>query len=71
MTATIKLAANKLLIETKAIDSVRLELANAKKRGESDTVLREIHSRLISLYASFDVHNVESIIQSISYAKAS
>jgi hypothetical protein len=60
----------KALAELIAIDSVRLELANAAKTGATQSELAEIHARLISLYAALDTHNVRSIIERIDYKRA-
>jgi hypothetical protein len=60
----------KALLELDAIDTVRLELTNATKRGDNQSQLGEIHARLMSLYAALDIKNVESIIQLIKFKKA-
>jgi hypothetical protein len=70
MTTQFELNTSKALLEVQAIDAVRLELANAVKAEMPQSVISEIHTRLISLYASFDAHNVESIIQRIKFNKA-
>lgn len=45
-----------------AIDEVRKELMAASKRNAELTEMREIHERLISLYAALNIENVLSII---------
>ena len=54
---------NKAVLELEAIDSVRQELHRAELNGEDRIVLNEIYSRLMSLYASLDVHNIESVLK--------
>ena len=53
------------LLDCEAIDSVRIELDVAVKANASSIVIGEIHARLMSLYASLDVHNIESIIHKV------
>jgi hypothetical protein len=60
---------NKALMELDAIDAVRVELANAKKRGADQNEMGEIHGRLMSLYAAQDISNIKSVIQKIDYKK--
>ena len=60
---------NKAMMEVEAIDAVRNELKEAVMSNKDSITLSEIHSRLISLYASLDVHNIESIIHRIRYGK--
>lgn len=58
---------SKALAELIAIDTVRLQLANAAQKGATQLELEEIHKRLISLYAALDTHNICSIIERIDY----
>ena len=58
------------MLELKAIDSVRIELAFAVQTDAGNITISEIHARLMSLYASLNIDNIESIIQSIDYKKA-
>jgi len=58
-------------IETlKAIESVRAELTAATKRGDMAEI-REIHARLISLYAALNVHNIIVAIEHIDFKQNS
>lgn len=50
-----------------AIDDVRNELSNASRRNAEINEMREIHSRLMSLYAALNVDNVLVIIGQIDY----
>lgn len=59
----------KAMLELDAIDNVRKELAKASLDGLDQIAVREIHSRLMSLYASLDINNVSSIIQRIDFKK--
>jgi hypothetical protein len=53
-----------------AIESVRLELLQASKRGDL-VEISEVHERLISLYAALNVHNVLTAIEHIDYKDVS
>ena len=53
-----------------AIDNVRKELAEAYKREADLTEMREIHGRLMSLYAALNIDNVLVIIDQIDYKKS-
>jgi hypothetical protein len=58
-------------IETlKAIESVRAEFVAASKRGDA-VECREIHARLMTLYAALNVHNVIMAIEHIDFKKDS
>jgi hypothetical protein len=58
------------LFELQAIDSVRLELKAAITGGEMGMFeIHEVHTRLMSLYASLGVDNIESIILKIDYKR--
>jgi hypothetical protein len=60
---------DKAILELDAIDSVRLEIANAMKRGASGIEITELRDRLVSLYDALDGHNIVSIIHKIAYSK--
>lgn len=52
----------------KAIEMVRSELVRAVKRNDY-IAAKEIHTRLISLYAALDVHNVIVAIERVKFPK--
>lgn len=69
MTAPIQNESLYSEVETlKAIESVRQELVEVSKRGDS-LEMGDVHARLVSLYASLNVHNVISAIERIQYKK--
>lgn len=53
-----------------AIDNVRKELEEASKRGADLSEMREIHSRLMSLYAALSVDNILVMIEQIEHKKS-
>jgi hypothetical protein len=58
-------------IETlRAIESVRAELVAATRHGDMAKI-REIHARLISLYAALNVHNIIVAIEHIDFKQNS
>lgn len=53
-----------------AIDNVRKELESASQRGADLTEMREIHSRLMSLYAALSIDNILIIIDQVEHKKS-
>jgi len=53
-----------------AIDNVRAELSSASKRNADMNEMREIHGRLMSLYATLNIDNVLVIIGQIDYRES-
>jgi hypothetical protein len=53
-----------------AIDNVRKELAEASRRDADLTEMREIHGRLVSLYAVLNIDNILVIIDQIDYKRS-
>jgi hypothetical protein len=53
-----------------AIDNVRKELESASQRDADLTEMREIHSRLMSLYAALSIANILVIIDQVEHKKS-
>jgi plasmid rolling circle replication initiator protein Rep len=52
-----------------AIEEVRKELREASNRGAQLTEMREIHGRLMSLYAALNVNNVLDVMDQVDIRK--
>lgn len=53
-----------------AISDVRKELTEASKKGTETKEMREIHGRLLSLYAALNIENVLVIMDQIEYKRS-